>query len=79
MQNTVKVADYLAPKAISKKQILWLGDYFYLGRPEYEESVMLRVALVDESGSVKALDRSEVNDSYRVFYDATIGYQASKK
>jgi CRISPR-associated endonuclease/helicase Cas3 len=79
MQNTVKVADYLAPKAISKKQIQWLGDYFYLGRPEYEESVMLRVALVDESGGVKALDRSEVNDSYRVSYDATIGYQASKK
>ena len=40
---------------------------------------MLRVALVDESGSVKALDRCEVNDSYRVSYDATIGYQASKK
>ena len=79
MQNTVKVADYLAPKAISKKQILWLGDYFYLGRPEYEESVMLRVALVDESGAVKALDRSEANDGYRVSYDATIGYQASKK
>ncbi len=79
MQNTVKVADYLAPKALSKKQILWLGDYFYLGRPEYEESVMLRVALVDESGAVKALDRSEVNDSYQVSYDATIGYQASKK
>lgn len=79
MQNTVKVADYLAPKALSKKQIQWLGDYFYLGRPEYEESVMLRVALVDESGAVKALDRSEVNDGYRVSYDATIGYQASKK
>jgi CRISPR-associated endonuclease/helicase Cas3 len=79
MQYTVKVADYLAPKALSKKQIQWLGDYFYLGRPEYEESVMLRVALVDESGSVKALDRSEVNDGYRVSYDATIGYQASKK
>jgi CRISPR-associated endonuclease/helicase Cas3 len=79
MQNTVKVADYLAPKVISKKQIHWLGDYFYLGRPEYEESVMLRVALVDESGAVKALDRSEANDGYRVSYDATIGYQASKK
>lgn len=79
MQNTVKVAEYLAPKAISKKQIHWLGDYFYLGRPEYEESVMLRVALVDESGAVKALDRSEVNDGYRVSYDATIGYQVSKK
>ena len=79
IQNTVKVAEYLAPKSVSKKQILWLGDYFYLGRPEYEESVMLRVALVDESGAVKALDRSEVNDGYRISYDATIGYQASKK
>lgn len=79
MQNTVKVADYLAPRAISKKQLRWLGDYFYLGRPEYEESVMLRVALVDESGAVKALDRTEVNDGYRLFYDATIGYQAIKK
>jgi CRISPR-associated endonuclease/helicase Cas3 len=79
MQNTVKVVDYLAPKAISKKQLHWLDDYFYLGRPEYEESVMLRVALVDESGAVKSLDRSEVNDSYHVSYDATVGYQASKK
>jgi CRISPR-associated endonuclease/helicase Cas3 len=78
MQNTVKVADDLAPKAISKKQIQWLGDYVYLGPPEDEKSV-LRVALVDESGGVKALDRSEVNDGYRVSYDATIGYQASKK
>jgi len=79
MQNTVKVADYLAPKALGKKQIHWLGDYFYLGRPEYEESVMLRVAMVDESGAVKAFDRSDVNDKYRVYYDATIGYQAIEK
>ena len=60
MQNTLKVADYLAPNAVSKKRIGWLGDYFYLGRPEYAESVMLRVALVDESGAVKSLDNSVV-------------------
>ena len=30
MQNTVKVAEYIAPKAIDKKQLQWLGDYFYL-------------------------------------------------
>jgi CRISPR-associated endonuclease/helicase Cas3 len=79
MQNTLKVAEYLAPKAISKKQIHWLGDYFYLGRPEYEESVMLRVALVDEGGAVKSLDNSIPNDSYQLSYDALIGYQANKK
>ena len=79
MQNTLKITDYLAPKAISKTQIQWLGDYFYLGRPEYDESVMLRVALVDESGAVKSLDSSVVNDSYHINYDALIGYQANKK
>ena len=75
MQSTLKVADYLAPNAVSKTRINWLGDYFYLGRPEYEESVMLRVALIDESGSVKSLDNSVVNDSYLISYDPATGYQ----
>ncbi|MEO7523736.1 MAG: CRISPR-associated helicase Cas3', partial [Ferruginibacter sp.] len=75
MQSTLKVIDYLAPNAVSKTRINWLGDYFYLGRPEYEESVMLRVALVDESGAVKSLDNGVVNDSYCISYDSATGYQ----
>ncbi|MFA6687218.1 MAG: CRISPR-associated helicase Cas3' [Desulfuromonas sp.] len=78
MQNTVKVADYLAPKALGKKQLLWLGDYFYLGRPEEEESVQLRVALIDQSGALTALDKSNINDTYELTYDATLGYWAGK-
>lgn len=79
MQNTLKVADYLAPKAVSKIQLKWLGDYFYLGKPEYDESDLLRVALVDESGAVRPLDQGMVNDHYHLNYDALIGYQATKK
>jgi len=79
MQNTVRVTDYLAPRAISKIHIQWLGDYFYLGRPEYDESVLLRVALVDESGALRAVDQSVVNDNYRLSYDATLGYRAIKQ
>ena len=79
MQSTLKVTDYLAPNAVSKNRINWLGDYFYLGRPEYEESVMLRVALVDESGAVKSLDNGVVNDNYHISYDSLIGYQTIKK
>jgi CRISPR-associated endonuclease/helicase Cas3 len=78
MQNTVRVTDYLAPKAINKNHIQWLGDYFYLGRPEYDESVLLRVALVDDSGELRAMDQSVVNDRYRLSYGATLGYRASK-
>jgi CRISPR-associated endonuclease/helicase Cas3 len=76
MQSTLKVADYLAPEAVSKKRIEWLGDYFYLGRPEYDESNMLRLALVDESGAVKSLDNASANGKYRLNYDRHIGYQA---
>jgi CRISPR-associated endonuclease/helicase Cas3 len=78
MKNTVRVVDYLAPNAINKRHINWLNDYFYLGRPEYEESVLLRVALVDDSGDLRALGDGALNERYRLSYDATLGYQASK-
>lgn len=79
MQNTLKVADYLAPNALDKKQIHGLGDYFYLGKHEYNESIMLRVALVNESGNIKSLDSNILNDAYHLHYDEQIGYQTIKK
>jgi CRISPR-associated endonuclease/helicase Cas3 len=78
MQNTLKVADYLAPKAVNKSQLNWLGDYFYLGKPEYEESDMLRVALVGDDENLNSLDGSQANDKYQLSYNARQGYQAKK-
>jgi len=77
MQNTLKVTDYLAPLPVSRAEISWLADYFYLGKPEYDESNMLRVALVDDSGEVKSLNNSSAN--YSINYAAKIGYQTSKR
>nr|WP_281388329.1 CRISPR-associated helicase Cas3' [Undibacterium jejuense] len=78
MQNTLKVADYLAPIAIDRKHILWLGDYFYLGKPEFNESNQLRVALVDESGAIRSLQEGLASEKYTLTYDERIGYQAKK-
>lgn len=78
MQNTLKVTDYLAPKAINKSRLIGLADYFYLGRPEYDESVMLRVALVQEDESLVALDGAQANDKYQLSYNARTGYLANK-
>lgn len=78
MQNTLKVADYLAPKAVNKSQINWLGDYFYLGKPEYDESVMLRVTLVGEDENLNALDGVRINDQYHLSYNFRTGYVAKK-
>lgn len=79
MQSTLKISDYLAPNAISKNQVQWLGNYFYLGKPEYDESDMLRVVLVDETGVVQSLNNGIVNEKYQITYDSRIGYQANKK
>ncbi len=79
MQNSLKVADYLAPNAIKKSQITWLGDYFYLGKPEYNESDMLRVALVGDDGTLTALDGGPVNDKYWLSYNAKFGYLSKKR
>ena len=78
MQNTLKVTDYLAPGILTRVQVKWLADYFYLGRPELEgESVYLRVALVDQSGTVKSINNI-ANDKYSIEYDEIKGYQTNK-
>ncbi len=78
-QSTLKVADYLAPNPVSRSKISWLGDYFYLGKPEYDESVMLRLGLVLDDESVAGLDGEPVNEQYHLSYNTTQGYVAKKK
>ena len=79
MLDTLKVADYLAPKALNRAQLSWLGDYFYLGKPEYkEDTVMLRVALVNADESLRSLIGDRVNDQYKTSYNATQGYVTTK-
>ncbi len=78
MQNTLKITDYLAPSIVSREQVKWLADYFYLGRPELEgDLVPIRVALVDQSGVVKSIS-GEVNENYSIEYDEIKGYQTNK-
>ncbi|SFP41493.1 hypothetical protein SAMN05216419_100293 [Nitrosomonas cryotolerans] len=66
--------DYLAPDVVSKSQIEWLADYFYLRKPGYDESSLLRVVLVDESGVIKLLNHNAVNGHYDINYDPQMGY-----
>lgn len=73
------MADYLAPKAVARQQLDWLGDYFYLGKPEYEESIMLRVAIVNYDDSLTGLDGVQANDQYQLSYNAKQGYLAEKR
>ena len=77
LQNTVRVADYLAPKPIAGNGLDWLGEYLYLGKQEPEE-YRLRVAEVLESGQVVSLSYGVASDRYIIQYDQFLGYQTSK-
>jgi CRISPR-associated endonuclease/helicase Cas3 len=77
LQNTVRVADYLAPKPIAGNGLDWLADYLYLGKSELGEN-RLRVAKVQDSGNVVALNDGVASDSYSIQYDQYLGYQSKK-
>ncbi len=77
MQNTVHVADYLAPDPIDSKHLDWLKDYFYLRYQEGE--ARLRVAVVHPSGELLSLHQGTASANYDISYDSQLGYQAVKK
>ncbi len=77
IQNTVQVADYLAPEKLAIKELEWLRNYFYLGNPEFEES-LLRVALVNEADEIKGLMGGDALEGYELSYTPSYGYKASK-
>jgi len=77
LKNTLQVADYLAPQALSNKELDWLREYIYLGKPEQSES-LLRVAIVDECDEVKSLMGGVALEGYQLSYDKNTGYQSKK-
>ncbi|SMG66482.1 CRISPR-associated helicase Cas3 [methanotrophic bacterial endosymbiont of Bathymodiolus sp.] len=77
IQNTVSVADYLAPEKLAIKDLEWLRNYFYLGNPEFGES-LLRVAVVNEADEIKRLMGGNALAGYTLSYDSSCGYKAIK-
>jgi CRISPR-associated endonuclease/helicase Cas3 len=77
LKNTVQVANYLAPQALSIKELDWLREYIYLGNPEFGES-LLRVAIVNESDEIKSLVGGVALEKYHLSYNNHLGYYAEK-
>jgi CRISPR-associated endonuclease/helicase Cas3 len=77
-QQTVHVADYLAPDATQMKSLDWLKGYFYLGDHEHDES-LLRIAVVRQDGELKSMNGQDASTSYRISYNPRLGYCSQKK
>lgn len=76
MEQLIQVPEYLAPKYLQKNELKWLSPYLYVSD---EDSERIRVAICDNSGSVRAIGGRIVNESYTVRYLPVIGYSAEKK
>jgi CRISPR-associated endonuclease/helicase Cas3 len=79
LKNTVQVANYLAPQAVSIGELNWLKEYIYLG--EYESKTdksSLRVAILNEDDEIKSLAGGVALEKYKLSYNNHLGYQAEK-
>lgn len=77
MKNITKVAEYLAPNAVHKKNIEWLKDYLYLG-DEREDNSLVRIAKINPSGELTTLNGLSTTSQYQLHYDSRMGYQSQK-
>lgn len=78
LNNTVQVSNHHAPQALPIKELSWLSEFFYLGNPEFGES-LLRVALVNESDEIKSLFGGEASEKYQLSYNNHWGYYAKNR
>ncbi len=76
LQNTVRVAEYLAPKPIIGNGLDWLQDYIYLGK--HNDESRLRVAKVKASDELMSLDGGSALEKYQLEYNQKLGYQTNK-
>jgi CRISPR-associated endonuclease/helicase Cas3 len=76
LQNTVRVAEHMAPKPVASNGLDWLRGYLYLGKTDDESR--LRVAKILDSGTAVSLNDGEASDFYSIQYDQYLGYQADK-
>lgn len=77
LKNTLNVVSYNAPQAVSIKELDWLKEFVYLGKPEFGES-LLRVAIVGESGEVRGLTGGSALENCQISYDGRLGYYVKK-
>jgi len=81
MRQIVPVHARDAPLALSKDTLRKFGfqHCFYLGRDDWEDDeCLLRVALVDDAGSLKGLEGMRVHDRHELGYRDDLGFRVIK-
>jgi len=76
MQMLIHVPYYIAPRVQTNKELSWIKPFLYISEDEKER---IRLATIDESGSIRTMGNLDTNDIYDLFYTPVLGYVANKK
>ncbi len=82
MQQQVPVSERHAPASPSRERLkkLGFGNCFYLGNPEWAgDHSTLRLALVDETGTLLGLEGTVTHERYKLEYQPDLGYRHLKQ
>lgn len=72
----LQVPTYMAPTPLNQSQLHWLKPYAYISDSEDDR---IRVALVEESGTLRGLDFRPINAHYDLAYTPVLGYVAKRR
>lgn len=81
MRQIVKVPTGDQPKAVPTDMLKRFGLHhcFFLGSPDWpEDESVLRVALVEESDSLRGIDNATIHDKHTLEYRDDLGYRVIK-
>lgn len=81
MRQIVSVPQGEKPNAVPVDRLKRFGlqHCFFLGNPDWpEDESVLRVALVDETDSLRGIDNNEIHNKHQLEYRDDLGYRAIK-
>ncbi|SFB97004.1 CRISPR-associated endonuclease/helicase Cas3 [Marinospirillum celere] len=81
MRQVVSVPQGDKPKAVPIDRLKRFGLHhcFFLGHPDWpEDESVLRVALVDETDALRAIDNNEIHEKHQLEYRDDLGYRVIK-
>lgn len=76
LKNLITVTSYVSPDAVSLAELQWLKPFHYIAD---EPDARIRVAVLDESGTIRKIGGGRANETYQLSYTEALGYVAKRE
>lgn len=76
LKNLITVTSYVSPDVASLAELQWLKPFHYIAD---EPDPRIRVAVLDESGTIRKIGGGRANEAYQLSYTEALGYVAKRE